>query len=148
MDESAERGDVRKMSREPNDPMVIMLAAVGRRLARDELACLHGIASAARRFVEEWERFCKAHDVKDPDLMVQWLSHERRDRAETWPLDAEIDRLLGWAKDYDRARQSQGEMNRIRLALMGDPDFRGGEAWEGLIAACEETASSSASRRR
>lgn len=136
------------MSRDPTDPHVVMLAALGRRFARDELSALHRIASSARRFLEDWDRFTATHNMDDPDLLVRWLSHERRTHAETWPMDEEIKRLRDNADDYARCHHAQGEMNRIRLALMGDPDFRGGEALESLIGDCLETAKSSLPRKR
>lgn len=136
-----------KMPREPTDPHVIMLAALTRHMARDELAALHRIAQSARRFLEDWDLFCKNHDMEDPDLLVRWLSHEKRHHAETWALDEEIRRMRDNADDYNRCHHAQGEFNRIRLALMDDPDFRGGDGWEKLIERCEDTAKTSSSRR-
>jgi len=135
------------MSREPNDPAVIMLAAVARSMARDELAALHRISASARRFVEAWDRFTATHDMDDPDLLVRWLSHERRDRAETWDMVEEIKRMRDNADTYDRCDRLQGELNRIRLALMGDPDFHGGRFWEEIIQDCETTAAAANKRR-
>ena len=63
-------------------------------------------------------------------------------------LDEEIRRMRDNADDYNRCHHAQGEFNRIRLALMDDPDFCGGAGWDKLIERCEDTAKTSLPRQR
>lgn len=132
--------DTTHTPRLPIDPHVVMVAAIGRCLARDELAALHGLARSSRRFLELWDGLMARNDQADPDLLVRWLADEGQRAPETGPIEAEIMMMRQHADDFQRCLHAQGEMNRIRLALMGDVDFPGGERWEGLIRACQDTA--------
>jgi hypothetical protein len=80
------------------------------------------------------------NDPADPELLVRWLSDEGRRAPEIGPVEGEIMMMRQYADDFQRCLHAQGEMNRIRLALMGDVDFPGGEWWEGFIKACQDTA--------
>lgn len=132
----------------PGDPEIVMLAAVTRAAAQDQLFALLRVVQDCASIAKIWEALRIDPETVDTTALTHWLSHEAP-RNET-PLQSvawEIESLMSCIKDniaeYDRAHDLQKEMNRIRLRLMRDVDFPGGERWDALIAACKETAQKS-----
>lgn len=130
------------------DPHMIMLAALVRDQAREQLNALHRISQAARRFLDHWDQMSSQLNMQDPDLLVKWLHHESQHRVETYMLEEEMRRMKDNVEDYQKCDRAQAEINRVRLALMNDPDFSGLSYWLKLIQSCDQTAAQSAQRRK
>jgi hypothetical protein len=130
------------------DPHMIMLAALVRDQARGQLQALHRISQAARRFLAHWDQMSSELNMQDPDLLVKWLHHEQPDRVYTHMLEEEMRRMKHDVEDYQKCDHAQEELNRVRLALMADPDFPSAPYWMDVIQSCAQTAAQSAQRRK
>ena len=141
------------MTRPVNDPAVLMLAALARDAAREQLMELHRAVKNAQHLVKAWALLEEKADLQDSTALVAWLSHEvpeqghlLEDAAST--LEDFLFSIADAVEAYQGFKRRQREMNRIRLRLMGDVDFPGGQYYEDLIKECAATADKAALRRR
>jgi TolA-binding protein len=136
----------------PSDPEVIMLAAVARNAAEEQLYALLRLVQNCASIAETWKNLGIDPGTVESTALVRWLSHEapRQEhplQSAVSDIEWQLSRLKSDIDDYDRAQDLQKQMNRIRLRLMGDVDFPGGEGWQKLIDDCKTTADQSRKRR-
>jgi tetratricopeptide (TPR) repeat protein len=142
-----ENGCIEERSpREFTDPYVVAISAQCRAQAAEQMAEIRRIYYNMKRVMPLLEKIVEVDPTKNEYLFYKSLSNEKQKRFETYDIDGCLERIQDSIKDYKSADKRQDELNCIRLALMGDVDFRSGPYWESLISISEKE-SATAKRR-